>query len=476
MRKIELRMNEEEKYEVIKKLVDSDGNKNRAAIKLDCSRRTVNRMIKGYKENGKEFFIHGNRGRKPVLFIDETIRNRIIDLYITKYYDANFKHFSELLSKEEDLNYSVSAISNILKSNDILSPKARRSTKKRYKQNLKKALENTTSPKAKAEINYKLLELEQQHSRRPRCAFMGEMIQMDASNHIWFGDTKTHLHAAIDDATGKIVGATFTKEETLAGYYEVTRQILVDYGIPYMFYTDRRTVFEYKQKKNPSIEKDTFTQFSYACHQLGIEIKTSSIPQAKGRIERLFNTLQSRLPIELRLKGVTTIDQANEFLDSYICEFNKSFSLCNHNTKSVFDTQINSETINQTLAIISQRKVDTGHCIKYDNKHYKLVSASGQQVCFYSKTPVTVIKTLDKRLLAGVNDDIYDLEMIPEHERKSKYFGLRTKPDENVKSRTIPSMKHPWKIKTISKFVKENIKHFDHTFDELMYSQHDKSY
>lgn len=90
------------------------------------------------------------------------------------------------------------------------------------------------------------------------------------------------------------------------------------YGIPYKFFTDRRTVFTYKKKNSPSIDEDTYTQFAYACKQLGIELESSSIPQAKGRVERLNQTLQSRLPIELRLAGISTIDAANEFLNSYI--------------------------------------------------------------------------------------------------------------------------------------------------------------
>ncbi|MGN1156174.1 MAG: hypothetical protein ACI4TK_08355 [Agathobacter sp.] len=85
-----------------------------------------------------------------------------------------------------------------------------------------------------------------------------------------------------------------------------------------MFYTDRRTVFEYKQSRSTKVEEDTFTQFSYACKQLGVNIKTTSIPQAKGRVERAFQTLQQRLPIALRLAGITKLSEANVFLNSYI--------------------------------------------------------------------------------------------------------------------------------------------------------------
>jgi len=127
---------------------------------------------------------------------------------------------------------------------------------------------------------------------------------MDASLHHWFGKDKCQLHIAVDDATCAIVGAYLEHQETLNRYYHVLHQVLNQYGIPYMFYTDRRTVFEYKKKKSSSLEEDTFTQFGYACKQLGIEVKTSSVAQAKGRVERIFQTLQSRLPVVLRLAGI----------------------------------------------------------------------------------------------------------------------------------------------------------------------------
>ena len=123
-----------------------------------------------------------------------------------------------------------------------------------------------------------------------------------------------------------------------------------------MFYTDRRTVFEYKQKNSPSLENDTFTQFGYACKQLGVDLKTTSIPQAKGRIERLFGTLQSRLPAELRLAGISTIEQANEFLASYLKEFNARFALDMDCIKSVFEKQPDEEKIDQFLAVIHPKE------------------------------------------------------------------------------------------------------------------------
>ena len=147
-------------------------------------------------------------------------------------------------------------------------------------------------------------------------------------------------------------------------------QILTNHGIPYRFLTDRRTVFEYKLKNASSDEEDTFTQFSYACHQLGIEIDTTSIPEAKGRVERLNGTLQSRIPVEFDFQGIKSIEQANRQLPQYIKKFNEQFGLHIHDSKTVFEKQPSKKDINLTLAVLSNRKIDTGHCIKFFNKHY----------------------------------------------------------------------------------------------------------
>ncbi len=124
MRKIELNMKEHHKYEIIKKLVETDGNKLNASIKIGCSVRHVNRMIAGYKANGKGYFQHGNKGRKPSITLDDETRQKILDLYRNKYYDANFSHFQELLAKYEHIQVSATTINNILSTEFILSPKA----------------------------------------------------------------------------------------------------------------------------------------------------------------------------------------------------------------------------------------------------------------------------------------------------------------------------------------------------------------
>ena len=131
-------MNEQQKYEVIKSLVDhpDTANKDRAALKLGCSRRHINRMIAGYQKEGKSFFIHGNRGRKPATTIADNVRQQIVDLYCTKYYEANFAHYTELLARYEDIHVSASSVMNILGTEYILSPKVTKAKRKRVKKEL----------------------------------------------------------------------------------------------------------------------------------------------------------------------------------------------------------------------------------------------------------------------------------------------------------------------------------------------------
>ena len=458
-------MDEQKKYEVIKALADHpNGNKDRAALTLGCTKRHINRMLAGYRREGKAFFVHGNRGRKPATTIPEETRNTVVDLYRNKYYQANFRHYTELLEERENIRISPSSVAKILEAESILSPRVTKARKKRIKKELLIKKENASSKKEADAIQANLVAVEDAHSRRPRCAYFGEMQQMDASPYEWVPGQTWHLHLAIDDATGTVTGAWFDTQETLSGYYHVFQQILTNYGIPYQFFTDRRTIFTYKQKNSPSLDEDTYTQFAYACKQLGVLLESSSVPQAKGRVERLNQTLQSRLPVELRLAGITTIEGANEFLHSYIKKFNAKFSLPSHNTKSVFEMQPTDEKINLILAVLNERTVDCGHCIQFQHDHYRMLDNRGLQVHYRNGTKTMVIQAFDGSLYCCVNDkEIYALEKVPERYPSSKNLDAE-QPAQKPKKKYIPPMNHPWRRSAFRKFVQNQPHHFeDHT-------------
>lgn len=454
MRKVELSLKEKEKYEIIKKLVETNGNKERARIKLKLkSIRQVNRLIAGYKEFGKEFFVHGNRGRKPKHALTDEFKDEIETIYLSKYFDCTYTQFAEYLAERENISLSVPEVGQILRERYILSPRARRITKKNMMKKLQIQKEKSKSKKEIAKLQSAIVAIEDAHPRQPRCIYFGEEIQTDACIHLWFGNTKTALHAAIDDSTGYVVAAYFDNQETLNGYYNIYYQILTKYGIPYLFKTDKRTVFEYNKKGTTSDEDNTFTQFAYACSQLGTAIQTSSTPEFKPRIERLFESFQLRLIPELRLANITTIEEANAFLPSFLEKYNSKFALCIDNTKSVFEKQPSLQKINLTLAVLARRTIDTGHSICFKKKYYRPVNSFGTPIYFGKGTKCMVIKAFDNSLFVTVEDNIFALEEIPEVQAKSLNFD-EIQPQE-AKKIYIPRMTHPFKRQSFEKFLEK---------------------
>jgi len=236
------------RYVVIQKSLEGTVTVEEAAAALNLSKRQVIRLRKGVRENGAAALIHKNQGRKPAHAITESLRKKIIDLKLSvNYRKANFKHFQELLERHESIKVSYSLLHKILKDAHIESPKKRR----RFKP----------------------------HRRRKRKAQEGLLIQMDASPFQWFGDCRKYtLHGAIDDATGKIMGLYMTKNECLQGYFETTRQILVNHGIPVSIYSDRHAIFLSTKAGKLTIEDQLAgkvcndTQFGRAMKELGVTL------------------------------------------------------------------------------------------------------------------------------------------------------------------------------------------------------------
>lgn len=463
MKEVKLRMNEQQKYEVIKELVDHNGNKNRAAVKLHLSRRQIDRLIIKYKENGKSAFVHGNRDKKPSTALDKSISENIVLLYKNKYQDFNFNHFKDYLDEEENIHVSYKFIYNTLMNAGITSPKVRKATKRRLaKQKLleeKKIKLKMSNEQIEVIVSHEVA-LEDSHPRGEKPKYFGEIVEMDGSIHLWFGDKKTCLHLAADKATNTILGGYFDKQETLNGYYHVLYQILNKYGILNRFKTDNRTVFNYMSlnKDKRTSDKDVLTQFGYACKQLGIDIETTSISQAKGLIERDNGTFQGRLVNELRLNGISTIEEANKYLSKvFIPKFNKRFAMDYTKFPSVFEEAPSKEKINYILAVLTPRKIDNGNAIKYKNKYYQPYLDNNIK-CFKPKTEVLVIKAFDGQLLVSIDEAIYELRELSRNERFSKEF------DEEVvvKKRKvyIPPMSHPWKLESFKRqLILSHLKH-----------------
>ena len=465
MKEVKLRMNEELKYKTIKEVVDHKLSKERASLILGISIRQVNRLVIIYKEKGKSGFVHGNRSKKPANTLDKSISNDIILLYKTKYQDWNFYHFKEFLEEFENIKVSYDFIYKTLTKEGIISPKARKKTKRHFKKqellNEKKINIAMSEEQINTIVNHELA-LEDSHPRGEKPKYFGEIIEQDGSIHTWFGNTRTCLHLAIDKATSTIVGAYFDKQETLNGYYNVLYQILVNYGIPYKFLTDNRTVFNY-MSLNPdkrTSDKDVLTQYGYACKQLGIELNTTSVSQAKGLIERTNGTFQGRLVNELKLNGITTIEDANKYLlDVFVPNFNKKFAMDYQKFTSVFEASPTKEKINYTLAILTPRKIDNGNSIKFYGKYYQPF-LDNELKCFMPKTECLVIKSFNGDLLVTIDEKVYELKELTRNKKYSKEFDEI--PETKERKKYIPPMTHPWKIEYFKKQLKKA--HTNHVY------------
>ncbi|KAI0985764.1 hypothetical protein GJ496_006355, partial [Pomphorhynchus laevis] len=193
-------MNEQYKYEIIKDIANGRKTKANGAVSLSCTIRTINRLLVVYKTIGKKGFIHGNRNTVSNNAISLDISNDIVALYDNKYEGFNYKHFQEKLLEDEGITVSESFVRKLLNANGFISPKANRITKRDY---LKKQIIINAKDELSQEDIDDIIELniKDAHPSRERKKYFGELIQLDASDHLWFGDEKMHLHAAIDDAT-----------------------------------------------------------------------------------------------------------------------------------------------------------------------------------------------------------------------------------------------------------------------------------
>ena len=290
-----------QRIKVIENAVQGRLTVDEAAQLLQLSERQVKRLKSAYEQEDAGWVHHGNAGREPVNALDESLRQRVLDLARGKYAGFNDSHLHEKLTKGEGLHLSRPSVRRILRAAGLGSPQKRRPSKYR--------------------------------SRRERRPQEGMLLQLDASRHDWLegrGPCLT-LFGFADDATNKVPVAHFQREhEDSAGYLRLFRSLVVASGVPLAIYRDQHSTLQ-RNDKNWSVAEQLAgrqfpTQVGRALEELGIEAVVARSPQAKGRIERTWRTFQDRLTSELRLAGVSTLEQANTLLSSFLIEYNRQFS------------------------------------------------------------------------------------------------------------------------------------------------------
>ena len=378
-----LKPKELKRVTLIEACIDGKCTVKQVANVLGISERRVKQIKKEVKESGVQSIQHGNRGRKPKNTIPDEIRKKIIELRNSYGYEiSNFKHFQELLNERENIKISYSALYSILKNAGIKSPKKHRKSKL--------------------------------HHRRKRKECEGMMLQADGTPFDWFGTgEKYSLHGFVDDATGKITGLYMCKNECLLGYLEVLRQTLENYGIPVSLYPDKYSVFfpPKKVEDHLTIEEQLngrekgITQFGKIIEELGIEMFPASTPQAKGRIERLWETLQSRLVTEFRINNITNMDDANKFILNYIKVYNSKFAVESASRTNVFLPLPKKYNLDELLSVKFERVIDNAGVFSISNTKFQVLDKR-----LPPKTKVKIYLSKKIGMIVKIGNKVYDVQ------------------------------------------------------------------
>jgi hypothetical protein len=303
MSKWELRVSQKElhRMHVVRLTMEGRETVGRGAKLLGISARQMKRLRRKLKQRGMKGLLHGTRGKAPWNKTQADTIEQVLGLTGGRYQGLNDTHLTEKLKEKEKMMVSRATVRRILRGAGIAAVR-RRGVKRHYK-------------------------------RRERQAQEGALLLWDGSPHRWFGQEKDqcNLTAVIDDATGALLQGVFTVEEDAQSYLICLRQILLEKGIPLALSMDRHGIFRRNDDHWSLVEQlageQTPTQVGQALRELGIEAIFALSPQAKGRVERLFNTLQDRLVQELRLAGISTPQQATSFVNAaFRADFNARFA------------------------------------------------------------------------------------------------------------------------------------------------------
>jgi transposase len=370
---ITLNTQEQKRVMVLNRILEGHLSTAEAATLLNLSPRQVQRNLAAYRKEGAAAVVHGNRGRQPTHRIGDEVRQQVRVLARGPYEGCNQQHLRDLLAEREGIILSRASVHRILQEAHLLAEPKRRQP--------------------------------QHRRRRKRYAQEGMLVQIDGSRHAWLGDRGPWLTliAAIDDATGKIIAGVFREQEDAHGYFLLVRQMVQGHGCPLALYHDRHSIFmpSSKAREGDSLSEQLAgtqepTQFGRLLHELEITSIAARSPQAKGRVERLFGTLQDRLVIELRLAGASTREQANAVLQAYLPRFNAQFAVEPVQAEAAYRRLPEALCLDTVFCFKYVRTVALDNTVSFGEHRLQLLP--GKQRRSYARAQVEVHERLDGSL------------------------------------------------------------------------------
>jgi hypothetical protein len=326
---------------IIKKIIDKELLQKDGAEILGLSGRQIRRMVKRVRQEGDGGIIHAARGQDSPRRIKDDFRQKVLKIYRKKYWDFGATLAQEKLQVREKIRISKETLRKWLLSEGLKQPQRRR---KKHRQ------------------------------RRERKKCYGQMVQVDGSHHDWLGiGHEIVLMGYIDDATSNVHGVFYTYEGVIPAMESLERYIRKN-GKPQSVYVDKHSTYRSQDRdrwKALTFGEECLSQFERGCRELEITVIHAHSPQAKGRVERLFRTLQDRLVKELRLQGAKTVEQANQVLETYLKEHNARFSV-EPALKTNVHQRVAMKKVKEALSRKIKRRVRNDFTIAHDKALYQI--------------------------------------------------------------------------------------------------------
>lgn len=426
-----LQAKDERRVEVLNRVLAGLLQITEAAPLLGVGERQARRLLAAYREEGPRGIVHGNRGRKPAHALGEELRGQLLALAAGPYAGVNHTHLAQLLTEREGISIPRTTLSDLLREAGIRSP---RPQKRRSKH----------------------------RSRRERYPQEGMLLQIDASHHPWLQERAPRfaLLAVIDDATGKVAAARFHPTEDTQGYFLLLRDVCRKVGAPQAIYSDHHGTFwptHGESLQEQLAGRRSPTQFGRAMAELGVQLILAHSPQAKGRIERLWGTLQNRLVSELRLAGAASIEEANAFLPAFLTRFNRTFAVIPATPGRAYQPRRTAAELDTIFCLKHDRVVSKDNTVRLGEIVLQVLP--GPHRIGYAKAMVTIHESFDARFSVYFQGRKLPTRLVPLRARLSPKPAKHRRPPSASPpplSVAIPPAKsrptHPWRTyPTVSK-------------------------
>ena len=416
---IYMSINELSRLEIIIKVVEKRLKQSEAADILNVGIRHIKRLVKKYRFEGPTGLVSKKKGAPGNHRLPIGLKELAIGMVEDQYSDFGPTLAQEKLKEVHNLKISVSTVRTLMIEKELWSSK--RIKKKR---------------------------VFQYRDRRSR---KGEMMQMDGSPHDWFEGRAAicSLIYTVDDAIGEIMVARFEPTETMWGYFELMKDHLTIHGRPIVLYTDKHAVFKVNHKD--AVSGDGITQFGRAMKALDIKLIYANTPQAKGGIERMNQTLQDRLVKELRLQKISTPEEANAFLPTFIKDFNSRFAVVPKDPNNAHRELLPEDDLNRIFIIKENRTLTKNLTFQHKNTIYQV--QTNRETYVLRKARIVIHEFKDESIEAFYKGKKL---LLKTYSQQQKQMGevdskqLNALLDELVrisdgKKKYKPSKKHPWK-------------------------------